>query len=73
MTFKEQNKAQSMSFICTSNKLPVTKMLSEIVKDLKILEKGVEMFDREFSESVLVVEQIRGVENVIGRMKLEVH
>ncbi|KAI7861796.1 hypothetical protein BDF14DRAFT_1737753, partial [Spinellus fusiger] len=55
MPFKEQCKVENLFFVCTSNKLSITEMLPELVKDLGALEKGVEMFDVEYGEPVLVV------------------
>ncbi|KAI7863865.1 hypothetical protein BDF14DRAFT_1998188, partial [Spinellus fusiger] len=55
MPFKEQCKVENLFFVCTSNKLSITEMLPELVKDLGALEKGVEMFDMEYGKLVLVV------------------
>ncbi|KAI7865579.1 hypothetical protein BDF14DRAFT_1883356 [Spinellus fusiger] len=52
MPFKEQCKADDIFFIYTSNKLSITEMLPELVKDLEALEKGVEMFDVDGSTTV---------------------
>ncbi|KAI7862027.1 hypothetical protein BDF14DRAFT_1746438 [Spinellus fusiger] len=53
--FEKQNKVKNLLFLCTSNKLSAMEMLPELVKDLKALERGMEMFDVEFGESVFVV------------------
>ncbi|KAI7864396.1 hypothetical protein BDF14DRAFT_1179705 [Spinellus fusiger] len=55
MLFKEQCKVENLFLVCTSNKLSITEMLPELVKDLGALEKGVEMFDVEYGKPVLVV------------------
>ncbi|KAI7865278.1 hypothetical protein BDF14DRAFT_1691203, partial [Spinellus fusiger] len=59
MPFKKQCKVESMFFICTSNKLSISNMLPELVKNLESLEQVVEMFDVEFGEPTLVVGVVR--------------
>ncbi|KAI7871297.1 hypothetical protein BDF14DRAFT_1740717 [Spinellus fusiger] len=55
MLYKEQYKVENLFFVCTSNKLSITEMLPELVKDLEALEKGMEMFDVKHGEPVVVV------------------
>lgn len=55
LPMSERNKRETTHLVCTHNRLSALEMLPDIVDDLKKLENGIEMFDAESGQTVLVV------------------
>ena len=54
----ENNKAENIHLIAASNQVTAMEMAGAIVKDLKLLEKGIVMFDAKLKQNVIVIAPI---------------